>query len=120
MSNLISNYEISVWGDVYDINTASFKEERVIVIGASDMMSDSRAINPRLKRGINGTNELSFDMYYHYRDNITGEEVDNVFTTYLSNETKIKLKKDDKWFDFIIKDVQKDSNNKMYKYQATD
>ena len=104
MSNL-TNYEISIWEDVFNAN-GELEEQKLMVIGASDMLTQSRALSPHFKRGVNGTNELNFDMYYHYVDNITGETVENPFIKYLSNETKIKLKNDGKWFDFIIKDIQ--------------
>lgn len=120
MSNLTSNYEISVWGDYFDTASSSFKERRICVIGANDLYTQSRAMSPHFKRGVNGANELSFDMYYRYTDNITGEEVENPFIGFLSNETKIKLKHKDKWYDFIIKNIQEDSVNRVFRYQATD
>ena len=119
MSNLI-NYEISIWEDVFDSSAGEFKEQKIMVIGASDLLTQSRALQPFFKRGVNGTNELTFEMYYRYEDTITGESVENPFVKYLTNETKIKLKKDDKWYDFIIKDIQEDSVNKLFKYSATD
>lgn len=118
MSNL-TNYEISIWEDVFNVN-GELEEQKLMVIGASDMLTQSRALSPHFKRGVNGTNELNFDMYYRYVDNVTGDEVENQFVKYITNETKIKLKKDGKWFDFIIKDIQEDSVNKIFKYQATD
>ena len=119
MSNLI-NYEISIWEDVFDSSAGEFKEQKTMVIGASDLLTQSRALQPFFKRGVNGTNELTFEMYYRYEDTITGQPVENPFVKYLTNETKIKLRKDDKWYDFIIKDIQEDSVNKLFKYSATD
>jgi hypothetical protein len=63
---------------------------------------------------------LSFDLYYKYVDSITGLEISNPFISHLSNETKLKLKHKNKWYDFIIKDIQEDSANKLFKYQAID
>ena len=118
MSNL-TNYEISIWEDKFDSDTGQFIEQRVMVIGASDLITQSRALQPFFKRGVNGTNELSFEMYYRYEDSVTGELVENPYVKYLTNETKIKLKKDGKWYDFIIKNIQEDSANKLFKYSAT-
>lgn len=119
MSNLVSNYEISFWEDVFNID-GTFTEEKRFVIGANDLLTQSRALFPHLKRNVNGANEFSFEMYYRYVDNITGEEVENPFVRYLNNESKIKLKYQDKWYDFIIKNIQEDSANKIFKYQLTD
>ena len=119
MSNL-TNYEISIWDDEFQTDTEGFVEKRRMVIGASSLLTQSRALRPNFRRCVNGTKELSFEMYYRYIDITTGEEVENPFVKHLSNETKIKLKKDDKWYNFIIKDIQEDSVNKLFKYQATD
>jgi hypothetical protein len=42
-------------------------------------------------------------MYYDYIDNRTGERVKNPFTDYLTNERKIKVYWENKWYDLIIK-----------------
>ena len=120
MSNLVSNYEISVWKDVFQTADQTFQEQKICVIGAPDLPTQSRAMSPHFKRGVNGTNELNFEMYYRYVDNITGEEVNNHFVQFLTNETKLKLKHKDKWYDFIIKNISEDSVNKIFKYQAID
>ena len=38
-------------------------------------------------------------------DEELGEKVQNPFIPYLVNERKVKLKYDDEWYDFIIKNV---------------
>lgn len=111
-------YELSVWEDVW--NNGAFTEKRIAIIGSNTMTSQYRAIEPKFKRNVNGTNELTFKMYYRYQDNITGEIIENPFITYLSNERKLKLKYKNKWYDLLIKDIKKDSTNKIYTYTATD
>jgi hypothetical protein len=59
-------------------------------------------------------------MYKHYIDNITGEKIDNPFTDLLKNETKVKLYYEDKWYDFIVKNISENSTNYLYTYQLED
>jgi hypothetical protein len=42
------------------------------VFGSNKLATQARALEPKLKRNINGSNELTFKMYYQYIDNITG------------------------------------------------
>jgi hypothetical protein len=55
-------------------------------------------------------------MYKRYIDNITGEEVENPFVDWLISERKVKLKYKDKWYDFVIKDINETSSNYLYSY----
>jgi hypothetical protein len=64
--------------------------------------------------------QLSFKLYAKYVDMISGEEVSNPFVGLLTTETKIKLKKDDKWYDLIINKVDEDSEKNVFNYSATD
>jgi len=59
-------------------------------------------------------------IYYRFKDTVTGEEVDNPFAQYLTNERKLKLHYGDKWYDFIIKNIKIDSNKHSYDITATD
>jgi len=59
-------------------------------------------------------------MYYKYWDTTKNELVDNPFNTYLTNEQKIKLKYDNQWYDFIIKDIQENSEKYIFTYTCTD
>jgi hypothetical protein len=117
MSILKKPYEISVWEDEWDSTNKTFVEKKLGVIGADNMLTQSRAIEPNLVRSVNGNKKLTFKMYRYYIDNITGEKVENPYFTYgwMVNERKIKLKYGkyeddegnikDKWYDFIIKDT---------------
>jgi hypothetical protein len=60
-------------------------------------------------------------MYYQYIDFETGEKVYNPFNKYMVNERKIKLclgkpGPGAKWFDFVIKQIQEDSESKTFTY----
>lgn len=118
MGYLKKAYEISVWKDYNENN--SFVEKRVAIIGSDKMESPSRAQAPKLTKKVSGEKEFSFKLYSQYIDPITGENIQNPFVDFLDNEAKVKLKYREKWYDFIIKDVQEDSSTKTKTYTATD
>lgn len=123
MSILKKAYEISLWRDIQQdtvVDGKLFSEERVAIIGADNMNSLSRALSPKFKKGINGSKELTFKMYRQYTDPVTGDTVDNLYVQMLANESKIKLKYREKWYDLIIKNIQQDSSNHTVSYTATD
>ena len=118
MSNLISNYEISVWDDI--LVNGEFIEEKVCVIGSDTMFYQGKVLEPQFTRRANGEKKLSFQIYKTFIDNITGQKVDNVFYNYLINERKVKLYYEDKWYDFVIKNIVENSSNYLYTYQLED
>ena len=118
MSNLISNYEISVWEDV--LEDGDFVERKICVIGSNEMLYQGRAHDPQLIRKSNGEKKFSFSMYKRFIDNISGETVNNPFCDFLISERKVKLYYEDKWYDFIIKNIQEDSTTYLYKYSLED
>lgn len=127
-------YEISIWEDFfvpaeteqqldgsYIVKSPSYYDERKLaIIGSDTLESQSRAVEPKLVRNANGTNTLTFKMFYHYVDNITGEEVDNPFIELLTNERKVKCFWKNKWYDLLIKNVQEDSSGKSITYTCKD
>ena len=119
MSNLTGTYELSLWQNALQ-SDATYKEFRYLVIGANDMISQSRALEPKLVTNVNGSKTLTFKMYYQYIDNITGEKIDNIFTKYLINESKLKLHYQNKWYEFIIKTISENSADKSFTYSAID
>ena len=126
MSNLVKPYEISVWDDIWDSGEGKFIEKKLLVIGTDEMTSLNRALEPVLTRNVNGTKKFSFKMYKRYIDRETGEEVHNLFIDCLINERKIKLKYGvddegkDKWYDFIIKNVNETSTTYLYQFDLED
>lgn len=120
MSNLIKPYTISVWDDVWDEDTKSFKERKYAVIGSDTMQSQNAVIDPILSRNVNGTKRLTFQLCKRYRDSLTGEQIVNPFADYLISERKIKLKYDNKWYDFIVKNINEDSSQYIYTYTCED
>lgn len=119
MSNLNRPYEISVWEDILN-DEKGFEERRLGVIGSNTMTYQGRALEPQLGRNVNGTKTFQFKMYYRYIDNITGEKIENPFTSWLISERKIKLYYKNKWYDFIIKDIEENSSTYLYTYKLED
>lgn len=121
MSNIKGVYELSIWRDVY--KNDEFVEEKVVVIG-SDKMQDAsvqhRAYDISQKRNVNGSRSLTFKLPYLYFDTSSGEKVANPFVGLLANETKVKLKHNGKWYDYLIKNIVEDSKSHTCTYSAED
>ena len=123
-----NKYEISLWedrlapqtGEGQSIVSEHYEEEKVCIIGSDTMTSQARALEPKLVRNVNGTNKLTFKLYYTYIDNETGKRIQNPFTSLLVNERKVKCKWEDEWYDFVIKGIQEDSNGKTITYTCED
>ena len=145
MSIIKKPYEISLWEDVltfvYDdgyeseekvadnhgaVKIQYYKERKICVIGSDTMNTPLRASQPKLISKINGENILTFNMYSHYYDEENSMYFNNPFINLLINERKIKLRygaPDDanvKWYDFVIKNIQENSETKTYTYTAKD
>lgn len=133
-------YEISIWKDVPVYNDSGqflyFDEEKVAIIGSNTMTSPARAFEPKLVRNVNGTNTFTFKLYYRYTETMVSrlhrqfedieldvfdiDAFENPFTRYITNETKLKVKYDNKWYDFVVKNCQEDSANKCITYTCKD
>jgi hypothetical protein len=118
MSILRKPYKISVWDDIWD--GEKFVEKKLGVIGSDEMSFGGRVIEPNFSRNVNGVKKLSFKMYKHFIDMTTGEKVDNPYSDWLISERKVKLYYEDKWYDFIVKNIVEDSKNYLYTYQLED
>lgn len=114
MSILTQNYEISIW------SVSAQEETKIAIIGANDMLTPARAQSPQLKRNINGTKTLTFSLYTKYIDEIDGEKKVNPFCNLIHNETRIKLKWKNKWYEFIVKNILEDSEHNRNTYTAED
>lgn len=114
MSIIKQNYELSIW------DVAAQKETKIAIIGANDMLSPARAQSPQLKRNINGTKTLTFSLYTKYIDEIDGERKINPFCNLIHNESRLKLKWKNKWYEFIVKNIVEDSENNKNTYIAED
>lgn len=118
MSTLISNYEISIWDDI--LVNGQFVEQKIMTIGADDMLYQGKVIEPNFSKKANGEKKLTFKMYSKFIDNISGLEVINPFCDQLINERKVKLFYENKWYDFIVKNVSENSTSHLNSYQLED
>lgn len=121
MSILKKEYELSVWTEELDSSGKQI-EKKGMIIGANDMTYEGRATGIKLKREIKGTNTLTFQMPSKFYDNEKGEFVHNEFVDYLLNETKLKLKYREEWYEFYIKKITEEKKYKaiMYSYECED
>ena len=97
-----------------------YKEHKICAIGSNASTSPICAVKPKLVSKINGENTLTFTMYSQYWDEQTQKLLWNPFMRYLTNERKIKLFYDNKWYDFIIKNINEDSSTKAFTYTCKD
>ena len=103
-----------------------YKERKICIIGSNTMDAPIRATSGKLVSNVNGSNTLTFNMYSKYYDEEAGEFYDNPFLKLLVNERKVKLRygalgsADCKWYDFVIKDVKENSENKTFSYSCKD
>lgn len=104
MATLKKPYEISLWTEKL-IKNGKKLEEKGLIIGAHDMNYLGRATNVVLRKLINGTNVLSFDMPDSFFDSLRGDFVRNEFIDELFSERKLKLFYDGDWYEFFIKKI---------------
>ena len=122
MSEILKKpYEISIWEDrlITDGDESYYQEIKVAVIGTDTMDAPNRVYSPVLTENVNGEITLTFSLSYRYYDEMVGDFVVNPFAAYLVNERKVKLWYNDKWYDFIIKECEEDSEGKVFSYTAT-
>ena len=62
-----------------------YEERKIAIIGSNEMTSQIKVVEPRLVNNINGTNTLTFKLYYVYTDYETGKKVSNPFIKLLNN-----------------------------------
>lgn len=128
MSIKKDRYEISLWedyivasqGEGENLIPEHYEERKIAVIGSNTMTAQWRAVEPKLVSNVNGTNVLTFKMYYNYIDTETGKKEQNPIINLLINERKIKCLWKNKWYDLIIKSCQEDSSGKSITYTCKD
>jgi hypothetical protein len=137
-------YEISLWEDiltfVYEdeketegrvenghgaVVAQYYKERKICIIGSNTMDTPIRAHDPKMVSNVNGSHTFTFNMYSHYWDEESESMVSNPFLKFLINERKIKVREgaygeNAKWYDLIIKDIEENSETKVFTYTAKD
>ena len=137
MSEILKKpYKITLWEDknIYVVNKEKksqlengdevqnqyLEEVCVATIGSNTMDTPIRVFNPILTEELNGSRTLTFQIYYRYWDDDSEDFKLNPFINLLVNERKVKLKYNDEWYDFVIKQVQEDSESKVFTYTCSD
>ena len=95
-------------------------EQKIITIGSDKMQGLNKAHSPKLTQSITGITTLTFSLYTKYFDDKVQDFVENPFLDFLNNETKIKLNRNGKWFDFLIKSKEEDSEEHIVNYICKD
>lgn len=121
----IIKYEGSLEGAIGQVKAQYYQERKICTIGSNTMDTPIRAHEPILVSNINGSNTLTFKMYSKYWDDDVEDFRENPFLEYLVNERKIKVRVDEsdeevKWYDLVIKNVEQDSDTKIFTYTAID
>lgn len=143
MEKLKIPYELSLWENIVvsTDNGEEFDERKLAVIGSDTSSAAQRARQVSLEEQVSGEKTLTFEILRRIR-NEEGELVDNPYLNVLVNEAKLKLRVgadydlftsdgltflperteeedvDEKWFDFIIKDKDENSSEKVVKFIA--
>ena len=150
MSEIIKKpYKITLWKDknFYIVNknkktelndndtiqNQAFEEVCIATIGSDTMDTPIRAFNPVLTEELNGSKTLTFQINYKYWDDDEEDFKTNPFIGLLVNERKVKLyydkdedfdedpiTKNDGWYDFVIKQVEENSDSNTFTYTCKD
>lgn len=120
MSDKLQPYEISIWDDVLveEEDKSYYKEVKIATIGSDVMTAPSRAINPIFTANVNGEITLTFNIVHRYYDPLEDDYIYNPLEKYLVNERKVKLFYDNKWYDFVIKSCEEDSDSNTFSFTA--
>lgn len=116
MANLIKPYRLSLCADSWGQEAAQPRQ----TIGSDTLQSQSKAFSIKLVQNTNGTQTLTFSIFYQYIDTRSGEKVENPWAELLCAERKLLLEYDNETFYFIIKSVTKDSSKFILEVNAED
>ena len=110
------SYKLSLWTD----RIGEDSEKMLTPLASDDVKAPTRAYNIRLKENINGQKTLTFEIFMKYFDIEKNQLVDNPLAALISNEKRLKFYNKNKWYDFIIKSVQENSEKRTMTVNATD
>lgn len=89
-------YELSLWRDYPAATT--MKEQKTDIVAATGMDYAGRAQNIVLTRTYTGKDTLEFDLPVRYFDIMSGEDVPNPLLSKIVNKSKLKLWRDERWW----------------------
>lgn len=100
-------YELSLWRDYP--GAQGMQEEKGEILAATDMTYVGRAQNIVLTRSYNGQDTLSFEIPVKVTEGETGKLVQNELIGKIHNKSKIKLWRDELWYNPYAIEGEKDS-----------
>ena len=119
--NINNRYEIRTIPNANQVILNKYVQEICLAnIGSDTMNTPIRAFEPRFTRQVNGTNTLTFKVFYRYFDEDDEEFKTNPFIGLLVNERKVKLLYEDKWYNLVIKQIQENSQDYTFTYTCQD
>lgn len=107
-------YELSLWRD-YPGSTG-IREEKIATLAATGMDFAGRAQNIKLKREYTGKITLEFEIPVKYMDPFSGETVRNPLCTQVMEKSKLKLWRDELWYNPFGGTKTLDSKTGVTKY----
>lgn len=102
------------------IQNQYLEEVCIATIGSNTMDTPIRAFNPILTEELNGSKTFTFQINYRYWDDEEEEFKLDPFIGLLVNERKVKLQYNGKWYDFVIKQIDEDSESNTFTYTCKD
>lgn len=119
---------------------AHYEEKKVAIISSNNISSSMQAFNLKLTTNINGTNLFEFQMYHMVPQNQNFNDLTvylkkpqarekkdsnnknqkNPLRNLLFAERKIKLLWQDKWYDFVIKEIEEDKVARISSFKCID
>lgn len=107
-------YSLELWEEHFIEATSSvpahWDESRVVFLGGDSMDYPGKAYDIRFTQDVYGELKLEFSIDGIFTNTIGGAVEKNYLIDYLFSEVKIKLKYDNKWYDFILKDITETHN----------
>ena len=94
MSEMLKQYEISVWEDELvtpEDGESYYRERKIAIIGGNDFPAPQKVYDPVLTENVNGEKTLTFSLQHYYFDEKVGDYITNPIYPLLVNERKVKL-----------------------------
>lgn len=91
-------------------------EDKICVLGSDKTTTSLSAMKPELTRKTDGSITLQFQMSLQYRENNIGELKHNFLVDKIAVESKIKLYYKEKWYDFIVKNIDTESKQQLVNF----
>ena len=121
----IQPYEVSLWIKerrttlLDNIEHAYIQDKRIGILATDGLISNDRISNIVFTRKVDGSRALSFQLTKRFIDD-NGAVRFNRFYNLLKNESLVKLKYKNVWYEFLIKNIEEDKSNYLITYTCTD